>query len=34
LHTGGTAYRYYLVWITSLPPGRQSVDVNEIQLFR
>jgi serine/threonine-protein kinase len=30
----GARYRYYLVWITSLPPGRQSVDLNEIQLYR
>jgi serine/threonine-protein kinase len=34
LSTGGTRYRYYLVWITKLPPGRQSVTLNEVALFR
>mgnify|MGYP001437009156 CR=1 FL=1 len=34
LSTGGQRYRYYLVWITSLPPGRQSVEINEILLYR
>jgi serine/threonine-protein kinase len=34
LSTGGTPYRYYLVWITKLPSGRQGVDLNEITLFR
>jgi serine/threonine-protein kinase len=34
LSTGGRRYRYYLVWITKLPPGRQSVDLNEVGLFR
>jgi serine/threonine-protein kinase len=34
LSTGGVAYRYYLVWITSLPPGQESIDVNEIVLYR
>ena len=34
LTTGGTRYRYYLVWITDLPPGRQSVSLNEITLYQ
>jgi serine/threonine-protein kinase len=29
-----TKYDYYLVWITGLPPGSQSVSVNEILLYR
>jgi serine/threonine-protein kinase len=27
-------YRYYLVWIVSLPPGQQSVSLNEISLYK
>jgi hypothetical protein len=27
-------YRYYLVWIRSLPPGHDSASVNEITLYR
>jgi eukaryotic-like serine/threonine-protein kinase len=27
-------YRYYLVWITKLPPGRSSAEISEITLFR
>ena len=27
-------YRYYLVWITKLPPGGSSVSIAEIRLFR
>jgi eukaryotic-like serine/threonine-protein kinase len=27
-------YRYYLVWLTTLPPGMQSASVNELTLFR
>jgi eukaryotic-like serine/threonine-protein kinase len=33
LSTHGTRYRYYLVWITKLPPGRQAIDLNEVSLF-
>ncbi len=33
-NTGGQRYRYYLVWITTLPPGQNSVTINEIQLYR
>ena len=34
LDTAGKRYRYYLVWITKLPPGRSSVSIAEIRLFR
>lgn len=30
----GARYRYFLVWITRLPPGKQSVDISEINLFQ
>jgi len=28
------AHRYYLVWLTTLPPGRQSATIADITLFR
>ncbi len=31
---GAAPYRYYLVWIVSLPPGLQSVSLNEISLYK
>jgi serine/threonine protein kinase len=31
---GAPRYRYYLVWITGLPPGRNSVALNEVALYR
>jgi serine/threonine-protein kinase len=34
LDPGGNRYRYYLVWITKLPPGKSSVEIAEIRLFR
>ena len=34
LDTGGKRYRYYLVWITRLPPEEASVEIAEIRLFR
>jgi serine/threonine-protein kinase len=34
LSTSGNRYRYYLVWITSLPPGSQLVALNEVLLYR
>ena len=35
LDTGGTEYRYYLVWITKLAPDtRQSAEISEIRLFQ
>jgi eukaryotic-like serine/threonine-protein kinase len=33
LNTGGRRYRWYLVWITSLPPGGQTAYVNEATLY-
>jgi serine/threonine-protein kinase len=33
LNTGGARYRYYLVWITTLPPGQNSVSINELALY-
>ncbi len=30
----GQSYRYYLVWLTSLPPKSQSATISEIALFR
>ncbi len=33
LDTAGNEYRRYLVWITKLPPGEQSVKISEILLF-
>ena len=34
LDTGGRAYRFYLVWVTQLPPGEQRVEIDEIALAR
>ena len=34
IDTGTTRYRYYLVWITKLPPGHDSVSLNEVVLYR
>ncbi len=34
LDTNGQAYRYYLVWITSLPADADSVQIGEVSLFR
>ena len=31
---GAAPYRYYLVWVVSLPPGLQSVSLNEISLYK
>ena len=30
----GKRYRYYLVWITKLPPGQERVEISEVSLFR
>jgi hypothetical protein len=30
----GHAYRYYLVWLTTLPPGMESATLNELTLFK
>ena len=34
LDTAGTKYRYYLVWITALPPDDDRVEIAEVSLFR
>ncbi len=34
LDTGGTAYRYYLVWITKLAEGSERAEISEIRLFQ
>ena len=34
LRTTGKAYRYYLVWITKLPPGAERVEISDVSLFR
>lgn len=34
LDTGHHPYRYYLVWITKLPPGADKVAISEIRLWR
>jgi len=34
IDTDGARYRYYLVWITTLPQGQQSVSINEVALYR
>jgi serine/threonine-protein kinase len=34
LETGGTSYRYYLVWITQLAPDAERAEISEIRLFQ
>jgi serine/threonine-protein kinase len=34
LRTNGKAYRYYLVWITKLPPAAERVEISDVSLFR
>jgi serine/threonine-protein kinase len=34
INSPGKRYRYYLVWITKLPPEQSSVQIAEIRLFR
>jgi serine/threonine-protein kinase len=34
LDTNGRAYRFYLVWITSLPPEGSKVEIADLALFR
>jgi len=34
LATAGQRFRYYLVWITELPPGARSVEISELSLFQ
>ena len=30
----GAAARYYLIWITTLPPGMEMVTISELLLFK
>jgi hypothetical protein len=32
--SGGHSYRYYLVWLTTLPPGAESASISELTLFK
>src|SRR6476646_8383694 len=32
--SGGGTYRYYLIWLTTLPPGQQSASISELTLFK
>ncbi len=34
LSSAATPYRYYLLWITTLPPGQESASISELTLFR
>jgi eukaryotic-like serine/threonine-protein kinase len=34
LDTHGQRFRYYLAWITKLPPGQHSADLNELTLYQ
>ena len=34
LRTDGKRYRYYLVWITKLPPDQERVEISDVTLFR
>ena len=34
LSLSGRARRYYLVWLTTLPPGMESATINELTLFK
>jgi eukaryotic-like serine/threonine-protein kinase len=29
-----TPYRYYLIWLTTLPPGQQSASISDVTLFK
>jgi hypothetical protein len=34
LSSAATPYRYYLIWLTTLPPGQQSASISEATLFK
>lgn len=34
LDTAGQRFRYYLIWIEELPPGKERVEISEVVLFR
>jgi serine/threonine-protein kinase len=34
LTSGSPAYRYYLIWLTTLPPGQESASISDLTLFK
>jgi hypothetical protein len=34
LSSAATPYRYYLLWLTTLPPGEESASISELTLFK
>ena len=34
IDTAGQRFRYYLVWITKMPPGKENADIAELALYR
>jgi tRNA A-37 threonylcarbamoyl transferase component Bud32 len=34
INSSGLLYRYYLVWITKLSPGRETAEISEVTLFK
>jgi hypothetical protein len=34
INSSGLVYRYYLIWISKLPPGHETAEISEITLFR
>ncbi len=34
LDTASTAYRYYLIWITKLPPNKDHASISEVYIYR
>jgi eukaryotic-like serine/threonine-protein kinase len=34
VNTSGHRFRYYLVWLTTLPPGKELASISEVTLFR
>jgi len=34
LDTAGQSFRYYLIWITKLPPDQKKVEISEVALTR
>jgi serine/threonine-protein kinase len=34
LNTGGRRFRYYLIWLSTLPPGMQRATISDVTLFK
>jgi serine/threonine-protein kinase len=34
LNTGGRRFRYYLIWLSTLPPGMQRASISDVTLLR